>query len=125
DVCLVNATVAYNQAVGGTGAGGVAPAQGGGIEGDSSVTLINTIVALNTAGGSPSDVSGSVGLAVLPVSSGNNLIGVGGSGGVVGGRRNNQVGVANPGLTPLLPGGGPNGIPTVALLPSSPALDAG
>ena len=52
-----------------------------------------------------------------------NLIGTGGSGGLVNGTNGNQVGVANPGLGPLAYYGGPT--QTIALLPGSPAIGAG
>ena len=54
-----------------------------------------------------------------------NLIGTGGSGGLVNGTNGNQVGVADPGLDPngLQNNGGPT--QTIALLPGSPAIDAG
>ena len=54
-----------------------------------------------------------------------NLIGTGGSGGLVNGVNNNQVGVTNMGLDPNGPqfNGGPT--QTIALLPGSPALNAG
>ena len=52
-----------------------------------------------------------------------NLIGLGGSGGLVNGVNHNQVGVANPGLGSLGDNGGPT--QTVALIPNSPAVDAG
>ena len=52
-----------------------------------------------------------------------NLIGTGGSGGLVNGINGNQVGVADPGLGPLADNGGPT--QTIALLPGSPAIDAG
>ena len=54
-----------------------------------------------------------------------NLIGTGGSGGLVNGVNGNQVGVADPGLDPhgLQNNGGPT--QTIALLPGSPAIDAG
>ncbi len=52
-----------------------------------------------------------------------NLIGTGGSGGLVNGVNHNQVGVANPGLGTLAQNGGPTR--TVALLPGSPAIDRG
>ena len=51
------------------------------------------------------------------------MIGVGGSGGPVNGTNGNQVGVADPGLGPLADNGGPT--QTIALLPGSPAIDAG
>ena len=76
-------------------------------------TLDNTIVALNNT-----DISGGV-----SSSSAYNLIGTGGSGGLTSGVNGNQVGVANPGLSPLRDYGGPT--QTIALLPGSPAIDAG
>jgi hypothetical protein len=81
-------------------------------------TLRNTIVAGNTSGGNPSDISGNV-----DPSSSYNLIGTGGSGGLIDGVNHNQVGVANPGLGTLADNGGPT--QTMALLPGSPAIDAG
>ena len=56
-------------------------------------------------------------------SSAYNLIGTGGSGGLVNGVNGNQVGVANPGLGPLAYYGGPT--QTIDLLPGSPAIEAG
>ena len=56
-------------------------------------------------------------------SSAYNLIGTGGSGGLVNGVNGNQVGVADPGLGPLADNGGPT--QTIALLPGSPAINAG
>jgi hypothetical protein len=83
------------------------------------VFLANTIVALNTAGGSAaSDVSGTVDPASLY-----NLIGTGGSGGLIDGNIGNLVGVADPRLGTLADNGGPT--KTIALLPGSPAIDAG
>jgi hypothetical protein len=89
------------------------------------VTLNNTIVAGNFNGPSPGtsadDISGTVHGAY-------NLIGVGGSGGLqdhaVDAAHGNQVGVANPGLAAPGDYGGSSGA-TVALLPGSPALNAG
>jgi hypothetical protein len=78
-------------------------------------TLDNTIVAQN------SDDIGGLG----SVSGGYNLIGTGGSGGLVNGQNGNLVGVANPGLDPsgLQNNGGPT--QTIALVTGSPAIDAG
>jgi len=56
-------------------------------------------------------------------SSSYNLIGIGGSGGLVNGVNHNIVGAAHPGLGPLQDNGGPT--QTHALLPSSPAIDKG
>jgi hypothetical protein len=85
-------------------------------------TLDNSIVALNTAANAPSDIAVNGG-GQLTAASGYNLIGTGGSGGLVNGTSGNQVGVANPGLAPLASNGGPT--QTIALLPGSPAIDAG
>jgi hypothetical protein len=96
-------------------------AQGGGIfTVNGVVTLDNTIVALNTNtfSNGADDVNGSVDSA-----SAYNLIGTGGSGGLVNGVDGNQVDVADPGLSPLGEFGGPT--PTIAVLPGSPAIGKG
>jgi CSLREA domain-containing protein len=82
--------------------------------------LRNSIVAQNfTAPGGPSsDITGPVDAA-----SSFNLIGLGGSGGLTDGVNNNQVLVASPLLGPLANNGGPT--QTHALLPGSPAINAG
>ena len=75
----------------------------------------------DTGSGAPADdIAGTVASA-----SANNLIGTGGSGGLVNGVNGNLVGVANPGLDPngLQDNGGPT--QTIALLPGSPAIGAG
>jgi hypothetical protein len=77
------------------------------------LVLNNTIVAGQTVGW---DILG-------PASGSNNLIGTGGSGGLVNGVNGNLVGVANPLLAPLGFYGGPT--QTMPLLPGSPAIDAG
>ena len=114
-VSVVNSTLAYNDVASG-GAGGGLDVNAG------TATLDNTIVALNTNGigsGAPADdIAGAVASA-----SAYNLIGTGGSGGLVNGVDGNQVGVANPGLGPLAYYGGPT--QTIDLLPGSPAIDAG
>ena len=102
DATVVNCTFSGNTAS--TGGGGLYIAGG-------TATLANTIVA-----GNNNDISGTV-------SGSYNLIGTGGSGGLVNGTNGNQVGVANPGLGPLQDNGGPTW--TMALLPGSPAIDAG
>ena len=113
---VINSTIAYNS----INAGGA----GGGIDASSGTTnLYNTIVALNTSGtgtsATASDISGTMALT-----SGFNLIGNGGSGGLVNGTNGNKVAVAVPGLaTALANNGGPT--PTLALLAGSPAIDAG
>jgi hypothetical protein len=111
---LVNATLAGNTVIGATGGG---LSVGSGI-----ATLNNTIVALNLGiNGAlpfPDDIAGAV-----ASTSQYNLVGTGGSGGLSDGVNHNHVGVGNPGLGTLADNGGP--IQTVALLPGSPALDAG
>jgi chitinase len=133
-VILVNCTVAYNTASviielgpGGTttpGVGGgliayATSAPGGGI------LLDNTIVALNTAqtksGAPPSDIVLQGG--TMNASSTHNLIGTGGSGGLVSGTNGNLVGVSNPGIAPLGNNGGPN--QTIAEYLGGPAEGAG
>jgi chitinase len=101
---------------------GVAGYAGGLITSGTAVTLENTIVALNTTAAVAGDISAINGGSVSPTS-GYNLIGTGGSGGLINGVNGNQVGVANPGLGPLANNGGPT--QTIALLPGSPAIDAG
>jgi len=91
---------------------------GGGIAGGGMITLNNTIVAGNIVPGTtmPSDISANV-------TGSNNLVGTGESGGLVNGMNGNIVGVDDPKLGPLANNGGPT--MTMALLPGSPAIDAG
>jgi hypothetical protein len=86
------------------------------------VTLTNTLVARNTLsdGVTPRDISGG---NLDTANSWNNLIGTGGSGGLSDGVQGNRVGVSDPGLGPLGNYGGPT--QTIALLPGSPAINAG
>ena len=111
---LVNATIADNAVINGSGGGLSVPA--------GTATLDNTIVALNVSinGGLPipDDIAGTV-----ASTSQFNLIGTGGSGGLIDGASGNQVGVASPGLGSLANNGGPT--PTIALLSGSPAIDKG
>jgi hypothetical protein len=136
---LTNVTIANNQAAGDGGAifvnGGsltvscstiadnsAAPRTGGGIAVSAgTVSLNNTIIAGNTAGGSM-DVLGTI------TSAGSDLVGDGtGSAGLVNGVNGNQVGTSaapmNPHLGVLQNNGGLT--PTMALLPGSPAIGAG
>ncbi len=110
----VNDTIAYNVTTSSTSGGGLNAAGG-------TSSLYNTIVALNTdsAGTDPADdIAGTVAQA-----SSYNLVGIGGSGGLVNGQNGNQVGVANPGLVAGL---GNNGGPTqtIGLTSTSPAIAA-
>ena len=90
--------------------------KGGGIFNDGMVTMSNTLVAGNSNSSGASDILG-------PVSGTHNLIGTGGSGGLINGANGNIVGVVNPGLAPLGDYGGPT--QTMALLPGSPAINTG
>jgi hypothetical protein len=118
-LALLNSTVAGNQSAG----------AGGGlyVYGSSSaltyVTLTDTLVAGNSATAGAPDVTGPV-LAT----SAYNIIGNGaGSTGLINGTNGNQVGTTaspiDPRLGPLQNNGGPT--LTMALLPGSPAIDAG
>jgi hypothetical protein len=116
----VNDTIAFNKA--GAGGAGV-PGNGGGLyNAGGSATLDNTIVALNLNVSNSPATPDDVPLAVSPASA-FNLFGTGGSGGLTDGTNGNQVGVSNPGLSPLDDHGGAS--PTIALMPGSPAIDKG
>ena len=107
---LTNCTVSGNTAL--NSGAGIYVASG------YSTTLTNTIVAGNTVGGTADDIQGTGYLT-----GSHNLIGTGGSGGLVNEVDGNLVGVVNPGLAPLGNYGGTT--ETMALLPGSPAIDAG
>ncbi|MDX2039413.1 MAG: choice-of-anchor Q domain-containing protein [Isosphaeraceae bacterium] len=106
---LRNVTVSENRARSAEGVGGVLL--------NNEAAFINTLMAGNTSGSVASDVGGS-GSAI----GSNNLIGTGGSGGLIDGVDGNIVGVADPMLAPLGFYGGPT--QTMPLLPGSPAIDA-
>jgi hypothetical protein len=110
---LTNVTITNNHA--GTNGGG-ALLNGGNDK------LRNTIVAGNFLGGGTSTPNDIEGVVDTSAASSNNLIGTGGTGGLTA-INGNQINVANPGLGPLANNGGPT--LTNALLPSSPALNAG
>jgi predicted outer membrane repeat protein len=114
---FLNATVVKNSALTG---GGVFRSPGPTFN----LTLQDTIVALNLVGfgGSGPDVSGTF------VSGGHNLIGNGtGSTGLTHGQNGNLVGTGAAPIDPLIGDLADNGGPTAthALLPGSPAIDAG
>jgi predicted outer membrane repeat protein len=115
-VTLTNVTFTGNRAIN-SGSGGH---YGGGLWSYTACTLQNCIIAGNFAGSgtTPNDIDTNVNAA-----SSYNLIGTGGSGGLVNGVNHNMVGVANPMLGALASNGGPT--QTVALLPGSPAIDHG
>ena len=101
-VTVIDSTISGNSA-----------ATGGGIENQSSLTLANSIVAGNTATSSAPDIDG-----FITVDDGYNLLGS-----LVSGPAGSDI-ISD---TPLLAALGYNGGPTetMALLPGSPALDAG
>ena len=114
----VNTTIAYNS----SNINILGEKLGGGLNvGGGTATLDNTIVALNGTPGfslGPNDIAGTV-----SSSSAYNLIGTGGSGGLIDGNNGNQVGIANPGLGRLGDNGGPT--PTIALPPAAPPSTRG
>ncbi len=101
---------------------------GGGfyIQSGATVSLLSSIVVGNTTTntGTPNDVSVGAG-SLNAVESAYNLIGTGGSGGLIQGTNNNQVGVSvgSADLSTLANNGGPT--QTIALLGGSAALQAG
>jgi hypothetical protein len=116
---LTNCTIASNNVPSSGSGGGLDVVSG-------TATLYNTIVALNTRGsGATADDISLVGGGTVSAASAYNVIGTGGSGGLVNGVNGNQVGVANPGLDPkgLQNNGGPT--QTIALVSGSPAIDMG
>jgi predicted outer membrane repeat protein len=118
-----NTTLESQGSGGGVGVGGVGP-------GDNQIFLTGNIIAGNffknsSGANSPDDISTEATLANGFLVSGiNNLIGTGGSGGLVHTDLNgNLVGIANPGLMPFGNYGGPT--KTFALLAGSPAIGNG
>jgi hypothetical protein len=112
----VNVTIADNT-LGNSGAGAGLQAVA------SSPVLINTIVADNQDVMAAVITHDEIDGEAVSSNSVNNLIGTGGSDGLVNGTDGNLVGVADPGLGSLAYNGGPT--PTIALEPTSPAINAG
>jgi hypothetical protein len=112
---ITNSTITNNTTS--ANAGGILNGSSGAV---STVTLRNTIVAGNfgNSGSSAGDISGT-----MDAASSFNLVGTGGSGGLTNGVNNNQVGVVNALMALLGNNGGPT--QTHALLPGSPAINAG
>ncbi|HEX3143816.1 MAG TPA: choice-of-anchor Q domain-containing protein [Pyrinomonadaceae bacterium] len=116
---LTNVTIAYNRANNDNTGGGT----GGGLNvAGGTVLLHNTIVSDNYQGPSPSTTADNI-AGLVDGASTYNLIGAGGSGGLLNGSGNNQVGGATAFLGALIDNGGKT--PTLGLLYNSPALDAG
>jgi len=113
---VLDSTIALNSAF----SYGPLGVDGGGIFSLGYTYLANTIVARNLCYQGP-DIFGKVTVAM------HNLIGVGAGSNLVNGSNGNLVGTAahplDPLLGPLQNNGGPT--PTLALLPGSPAIDAG
>lgn len=121
---LTNVTVTNNR---GNSDGDVS-GQGGGIflQGLTQPILKNTIIAGNVQGAGPGTTPNDIDQCCVDPISSFNLIGIGGSGGLVDGVNSNQVGIADARLGPLQNNGGPvfthgfnnsNGL--------SPAIDKG
>ena len=113
---LINDTVAYNTATALGGGAGLDAVSG-------TVTLFNSIFAMNTdgtaTGAALDDISG-----VLSSSSANNVIdGASSAGGLANASNGNVVGVAAGLAAGLADNGGST--QTIALLPGSPAINAG
>lgn len=107
---IISSTIASNSSL-----------NGGGLYNDVGyVSLTSSLVADNRSGKKASDLEGRTPVNVM--GSTHNLIGRGGSGGLIDGEQNNLVG-AVPFLAALANYGG--SVPTFALLPGSPAIDAG
>lgn len=122
---ISNSTITNNRADNDNNGSGT----GGGIfRGSGTVTLRNTIVAGNFNDASPSTTADDIN-GTMDASSSFNLIGAGGSGGLIDlstdptPAHQNQVGVANAGLNPLGDNGGPT--MTHSLTCTSPAIDKG
>jgi hypothetical protein len=117
---LINCTVTGNEAESGVSA------SGGGmyLDAGSTVHLVNTIVAQNASSLAGDDIMCATG--TVP-SADHCLIGIGEGSNVVNGTSGNQVGTIADPINPLLQGLQNNGGPTLtdALLPGSPAIDAG
>ncbi|MCA9189723.1 MAG: hypothetical protein KDA99_29070 [Planctomycetales bacterium] len=115
---FLNSTIAYNRSNVG---GGIRATTSGA---SATTTIINTILGgnLNFAGTVPQDFAGG---GSFTVQSSNNLIGIGGSGGLVNGTNGNIVvsSVSALGLGILTDNGGPT--QTIALKSGSPAIDRG
>jgi hypothetical protein len=116
----VNDTIVFNT-VGASGTGG-----GLSVTSPSVATLVNTMVAPIVAGTGSSAAASDIGGTVASSSS-YNLIGTGGLGGLTNGLAGNQVGVASSAVGLRTAGLAKNGgvLETIALLPTSPAVDAG
>jgi CSLREA domain-containing protein len=112
-VALTDDTISNNANAAATNTGGVGISI---FRGVINATLNGTIASGNTANGAESDLFGT-----FAASRSYNLIGTGGN--LVNGTNHNQVGVNSPLLAPLGNYGGPT--QTMALLPGSPAIDAG
>ncbi|MDQ3012462.1 MAG: putative Ig domain-containing protein, partial [Acidobacteriota bacterium] len=110
---LTNCTIANNQAGSGSGQ------TGGALFANSGTVLKNTIVANNS--GNNANIAGTVDTT----NSFNNLIGAVGTGGLTNGVNGNQVGIANANTLLAALGNYGGTTNTIALLPGSPAINAG
>ena len=123
-VTLTNCTVSGNTASLSGGGGGLYNTPGASGH-TSTTTLYNTILAGNADPGGADDISPGSTVSGSTVSGSYNLIGTGGSGGLTNGQDGNIIltSLTGLGLAPLGSNGGPT--QTMALLPGSPAIEAG
>jgi len=124
DLILTNCTVSANSATASSSAGGGIYIDNGEIGYAGNTTLYNTIVAQNTLSNktTQSDITGTLDVNDSKTKSSYNLIGTGGSGGLINNKRGNKI-TASPDLGSLAQNGGPT--ETMALQSGSPAIDAG
>lgn len=111
---VVNVTIADNHAT--QAGGGIFQSQS-----NEKAFLANTIVGRNDSNGHPDDISGTIDL----VRSVNNLIGPGGAGYLTSGTNGNIVVASNNALGLGTLGDNGGFMPSMPLLPGSPAVDAG
>ena len=124
DLTLTNCTVATNFGTASSNVGGGIYIDNGETGYAGNTTLYNTIVAQNTLSNktTQSDITGTLDVNDSKTKSSYNLIGTGGSGGLVNNKRGNKI-TSSPGLGSLASNGGPT--QTMALQSGSPAIDAG
>jgi hypothetical protein len=124
DLTLTNCTVSTNSGTASSNAGGGIYVDNGETGYAGNTTLYNTIVAQNTLSNktTQSDITGTLDVNDSKTKSSYNLIGTGGSGGLVNNKRGNKI-TSSPDLGSLASNGGPT--QTMALQSGSPAIDAG
>jgi predicted outer membrane repeat protein len=120
---IYDSTIAYNVVAAGPGSGGGIDSAAGSTT-NSATVLYNTIVAMNTDGTGAYATADDIAGAAVSTSSQYNLVGADETGSMADGSDGNQVGVVDPGLD-LLSSSNGGTTQTIALLPGSPAINAG